>query len=147
MASVTVPLGPGVLQLTGEASSVDFACEVVGASITHEYEETTEQRTRLCGDVIPAAEERRDGFSANVENDLAAAGLYNFLQVNDLKQVAFSFTPNSQIVDGGTAASWDGTIVCKLPSTIGADEYGAPIASSIEWDAVGKLAFTPAQDA
>lgn len=144
MASVTVPLGPGVLNL-GDTPD-DFACEVVGASITHEYEETTEQRTRLCGDVIPAAEERRDGFSANIENDLHAAGLYNFLQTNDLKQVDFEFIPSSQ-VGSANPASWTGTIVCKLPSSIGADDYGAPIASSVEWDAVGPLAFTPAQDA
>jgi hypothetical protein len=135
MATV-VPLGPGTVTIG--TAPLDFTCEVVGAAITHSYEETSEQRTRLCGDVVAAQETRTDGFTASVENDLSAAGLYDFLQNNDLTTQALSFTPNT--ADG---AKWDGQVTAKLPSSIGADEFGAPIASDIEWTAVGLLNWTP----
>lgn len=137
MPATVTNLGPGTLKL-GDTPT-DFSCEVVGAKITHEYEEVSESRTRLCGDVIAASESRSDGFQASIENDLSAQGMYKYLLDNDLKQVAFEFVPNTP---GG--ATWDGTIVAKLPATIGADEYGAPIASDVEWNAVGTFTFTPA---
>ena len=143
MVAVVVPLGPGTLEL-GDTPD-DFSCEVVGAQVTHEYEEITEQRTRLCGDVIPAAEERTDGFTASLENDLSGAGLYNYLLTNDLTAVTFKFVPNTA-VGSTTPASWDGTVTLKAPSTIGSDEFGAPIVSDVEWTAVGKFAYTAASD-
>jgi len=118
---------------------LDFSCEVLGAAITHTYEETTESRTRLCGDVLPAKQTRSDGFTASLENDLSAAGLYAFLQANDLGEVPFSFVPND--VNG---AEWTGTVVLTLPGEIGADEFGAPIASEVEWAAVGTFTFEAA---
>lgn len=144
MAAVVTPLGPGTI--TVGTAPLDFSCEVVGAKITHEYEEISEAKTRLCGTAIPAQEERRDGFTAEIENDLTAAGLYAFLQTNDLTTQDFSFVPNTG-VGAVTQASWDGQITAKLPADIGADEYGQPIASSVEWPAVGALTFTAAADA
>lgn len=136
MPATVTPLGDGTVTV-GE-TPLDFSCEVVGAKITHEYEEITEERTRLCGTVIPAQEQRGDGFTADLENDLTAAGLYSYLQTNDLQAVPFNFVPNT-----ASGASWDGTVVLKLPSDVGADEYGEPIVSSVEWQAVGTFTFTP----
>ena len=95
--------------------------------------------------MIPASESRTDGFTANLENDLYATGLYSYLQQNDLTEQPFVFTPNAG-VGSTTAASWTGTVTVKLPATIGADEFGTPIASDIEWKAVGKLSYAPAAD-
>lgn len=136
MPATVTNLGPGTV--TVGATPLDFSCEVIGAKITHEYEETTESRTRLCGDEVPASTTRSDGFTAELENDLSAAGLYAYLQGHDLDTVDFEFTPNT-----AAGASWTGTVVLRLPSEIGADEFGAPIASSIEWPAVGVFTFAP----
>lgn len=135
MASFTV-LGDGLLTLGTTPS--DFSGEVLGATVTHEYEDVGEARTMLDGTVRPAGQKRIDGFTASVENDLTASGLYNFLVTNDGTEQAFVFTPNT--VDG---ASWTGTMVCRLPGDIGADEYGSPIVGEIELVAVGNLNFTP----
>lgn len=144
MPATVTSLGPGTV--TVGSSPLDFSCEVVGAKITHTYEEASAQTRRLCGDTVAAAESRTDGFTADVENDLTAAGLYKYLQDNDLTAQPFSFVPNST-VGSSVPAEWTGTVVVKLPSDIGADEFGAPIASSIQWTAVGPLAFTAAENA
>lgn len=135
MAAFTV-LGVGTLTLG--TSPQDFSGEVLGAKVTHEYEEVGEARTMLNGDVRPAGQRRNDGLTASVENDLTAAGFYKYLVDNDNKTVAISFTPNT-----ADAAAWAGEVVCSLPGEIGADEFGAPIVSDIELKAVGLLTFTP----
>jgi hypothetical protein len=142
MASVT-KLGPGTVEVG--TAPLDFSCEVLGAAITHEYEETSESVTTLCGDVTPASETRRDGFTAEVQTDLYATGLYQFVVTNDMTEQTFKFVPNTGV---GTvaAAEWAGTVVVKLPAEVGADEYGSPLVGTIEWDAVGLLTFTPASD-
>lgn len=136
MPATSTRLGPGTVTIgTG---SLDFSCEVSGAKITHEYEETSEARTMLCGTNVPAGQARRDGFSAEIVNDLTAAGLYSYLVQNDLQKATLTFVPNT--ADG---AEWTGDVVLTLPDEIGADEYGAPIASSVAWAGVGTFAFTP----
>lgn len=136
MAAFTV-LGDGSITL-GTAPT-EFAGEVLGATITHEYEDIGEERTMLDGTVRPAQQKRTDGFTASVENDLTAAGLYQYLQTNDMTEVAFVFEPNS--ADGAT---WTGTVKLNLPASIGADEYGAPIVSDVELKGVGTFTFAPA---
>jgi hypothetical protein len=135
-ASFTV-LGDGTITLG--ATPTDFSGEVLGAAITHEYEDIGEERTMLDGTVRPAQQKRTDGFTASVENDLTATGLYQYLVSNDLTEVAFEFTPNT--ADG---ASWAGTVVATLPSEVGSDEYGSPIVSDVELKGVGTFTFTPA---
>jgi hypothetical protein len=135
MSSFTV-LGDGVLTL-GE-SPAPFEGEVLGASITHEYDEA-DQRTMLNGDIRQGNSSRIDGLTASIENDLTASGMYAYLQTNDGQAVPMSFTPNS--ADG---AEWTGTVTCRLPATIGADEYGSPIVSDVELPGVGKFTFVPA---
>jgi len=140
MASTWTPLGPGTMKIG--TIPKDFSCEVVGAGVTHTYSDVGTERTMLCGDVRGATSTRRDGFKASVENDLSAAGLYAFLQTNDLTDQELTFIPNTA---GG--AEWLGPVRVQLPSEIGATAYGEPIASDIEWAAAsadGKLTFTPA---
>jgi hypothetical protein len=131
-----VKLGPGTL--TVGTTPQDFSAEVKSASITHEYDETSEAVTYLDGSATPASETRADGFTAEVDNDLTAAGLYDYCFTNDQTEQAFSFTPNDAL-----GAVWEGTVKIKLPSEIGSDQFGNPITSTIEWQAVGALDFTP----
>jgi hypothetical protein len=140
MATTTVTLGPGTLKLgTADPATTDFSCEVAGGQVTHSYEDIGEQRTMLCGDVKAAARQRTDGLAFEVENDLSGTGLYKFLLDHDLAEVFFEYVPNT-----AAAASWDGKIVATLPGSIGADQFGSPIVSSVEWTGVGTFTFTPA---
>jgi len=133
------PLGPGTLTVkagTG-TQATEFACEVLGASVTHDYEEN-DTRRMLCGTVRGGGGSRTDGFKADLENDLTASGLYKFIFDHDLQTAEVTFTPNT--VDG---AHWVITgVTLQLPDEIGADEFGNPIASKIEWKG-GVAAFTP----
>ena len=136
MATRIEKLGDGAVTIG--TVPMDFSAEVKSAKITHEYEETSEAVTYLDGHSEAASESRTDGFGAECDNDLTAAGIYSYCYTNDMTEQAFEFVPN----EGG--ASWSGTVKVKLPSEIGADQYGNPIASEIEWQAVGLLTFTPA---
>jgi hypothetical protein len=137
MAAEFTVLGDGTLTLGSTPS--DFSGEVLGAKITHEYEDIGEKRTMLDGTIRPAQQKRTDGFTASVENDLTASGIYQYLVTNDLVEVAIAFTPNT--ADG---AKWTGTVVATLPSEVGSDEYGSPIVSDIELKGVGTFTFAPA---
>lgn len=136
----STPLGPGTLKVGLEETSLtDFSCEVLGGKVTHTYEEVGEQRTMLCGDVKSAAKIRTDGLNLSLENDLSAAGMYQFLLTNDLKDVFFDYIPHT-----AGAAGWKGKVQATLPGEIGADEYGSPIVSDVEWLGVGAFTFTAA---
>lgn len=134
------PLGPGTLKLGLVAETLtDFSCEILGGKVTHAYEEIGEQRTMLCGTVRAAAKKRTDGLAFSVENDLTAAGMYQFLLTNDLADVFFEYVPST-----AGAASWEGKVQASLPSEIGADEFGSPIVSDVEWAGTGAFTFTAA---
>jgi len=129
--------GPGTITLG--ATPLDFSCEVLGGKVTHNYEEIGTARTPLCGTERPATKKRTDGLAFNLENDLTAAGLYQYLMTNDLTTVPFVYTPNT-----AAAASWAGSVQLQLPADVGADEFGSPIVSAVEWAGVGPFTFTPA---
>ena len=135
--AASVPFGPGTMTIG--TTPLDFSCEVLGGKVTHSYEDVGESRTMLCGTERPASKKRTDGLTFNLENDLTAAGLYAYLVTNDLTEQTFAYEPNT-----ANGASWAGTIQLTLPSEIGADEFGAPIVSAVEWAGVGSFTFTPA---
>lgn len=135
MAAFT-PFGPGTVTLG--ATPLDFSCEVLGGRVTHTYEDVGDARTMLCGTERPSSKKRTDGLAFSLENDLSAAGLYQYLITNDLTDVAFEYTPNT--ADG---AGWTGTVQLILPAEIGSDEFAAPIVSEVEWAGVGAFTFTP----
>ena len=136
MSAFTV-LGNGTITF-GETPQ-DFSGEFTGLTVSHEYEDVGETRTMLNGDVRAAGQTRTDGLAGSVENDLTAAGLYKYLFDNDGTEVPFVFVPNT--VDG---AEWAGTVKLRLPASVGADEYGAPIVGDIEIPGVGAFTFTAA---
>jgi hypothetical protein len=82
---------------------------------------------------------RTDGLTFNLENDLTSAGLYAYLVTNDLTEQPFTYEPNT-----ASGATWAGTVQLTLPESIGADEFGSPIVSSVTWAGVGAFTFTPA---
>lgn len=140
MPATFTNLGPGTLTV-GTGTPQDFSCEVLSAAITHEYEDVGEARTMLCGEVRQAGRKRTDGFKASIENDLSATGMYAYLAGlgENPAPVDITYTPNT-----ADAASWALEVVPLLPAEIGADEYGAPLASEIEWPGVGLATYTPA---
>lgn len=132
------PLGPGTLtvQVGTGGTATDFSCEVLGGTVTHEYEEQ-DSRRMLCGTVRGGGGSRTDGITLQLENDLSAAGLYQFLITHDLEAAVVTYTPNTE-----AAASWVLDVTLQLPGEVGADEFGNPIASEVSW--VGTLdTFTP----
>lgn len=136
--STFTPFGPGTITIGAEPGT-EFSGEVLGGRVTHEYEEIGEKRTMLSGDIRGATESRTDGLTFELENDLTAAGLYAYCQTNDGTEVPFTYTPNT-----AAGAAWAGTIKVRLPGEVGADEFGAPIVSTVEWAGTGKFTFTPA---
>lgn len=133
-------LGPGTVSVkVGTGTAHQFEAECRSASITHSYEDIGEAVTYLDGHTHGGSKSRTDGFKAALDNDLGASGLYSFLHTHDLADATLEYTPNS-----ADQAKWAGTVTLTLPSEIGADEFGAPLASEVEWSAVGKLVFTPA---
>lgn len=139
MASYT-KLGPGTITVAaGGGTEMDFSGECLSATIKHEYEEVGETRTMLDGSKRGASQVRNDGIGASVENDLTAAGLYKWLMDNDGKEATVTYTPST--ADG---AKWViAGVTLRLPDEVGADEYGSPLASEVEWLG-GTAAFTPA---
>lgn len=135
-ASTWEPLGPCTI-LIGTPGT-EFSGEFKNVKLTHSYEEIGEARTMLDGTERPPTEKRTDGVTGDVENDLTAAGLYQYLYTNDLTQTDIVITQTT------SGASWTGQIKLKLPADIGADEFGSPIVSAVEWTGVGTFAFTAA---
>jgi hypothetical protein len=135
--ATSTPFGPGTMTIG--ATPFAFECEVLGGKVTHAYEEIGSARTMLCGTERPISRKRTDGLTFNLENDLTSAGLYQYLITNDLTEVPFAYEPNT-----ASGATWTGTVQLTLPADIGADEFGAPIISSVTWAGVGAFTFTPA---
>lgn len=138
--SMWEPLGPCTIEITAPpaGTGVDFAGEFLNVFILHVYEEIGERRVMLDESVRAAAKSRADGVRGDVENDLTGAGLYKFLYDHDLETATVTVTQT------GSGASWTGDMSLSLPTEIGADEFGAPVASSIEFEGAGKATFTPA---
>jgi hypothetical protein len=135
-----VTFGPGTVSVkVGAGAAKQFEAECKSAAITHEYEDVGENTTYMDGHTHGGSKSRTDGFKASLDNNLGAAGLYKFLVDNDLSEADLEYTPNT-----GAGAKWAGKVTLTLPSELGADEYGAVLASDVEWAGVGTFTFTAA---
>lgn len=137
-----VKLGPGTLEIGDTAETLtDFSGEVKSGQIKHDYETVGEKRRFLDGTGRDPERTRNDGAAFELENDMSAAGLYAYLQGLGENPAAkhFRYTPNT-----AAGAVWAGKLFPLLPASVGADEYGAPLASSVEWPGDGIFSFTPA---
>jgi len=97
-----------------------------------------DDRTMLCGDVLPGAVTYTYSLTGNMDSDHenGAASFFALSQANPGSQYAFSFTPNT--AEGTTAA---GTLTVD-PLDFGADEMGQPLQSDFEFSLVGKPTYT-----
>jgi hypothetical protein len=135
-----VTLGPGTVSVkVGAGAAKQFEAECKSAAITHEYEDVGESTTYLDGHTHGGSRTRMDGFKASLDNDFGSAGLYKFLLDNDLEEATLEYMPST-----AAGAKWSGTVTLTLPSELGADEFGAVLASEVEWTGVGTFTFTPA---
>lgn len=134
------PLGPATIEITVGApgTPVDFAGEFLNVFVVHTYEDIGDSRTMLDGSVRGATRNRLDGVRGDTESDLSAAGLYKLLFDHDQETATVAVTQTA------SGASWTGQMVLSLPGEVGADEFGAPIVSSVEFLGAGKTTFTPA---
>lgn len=130
-------LGPCTITI-GTAPGTDFSGEFLNVHIVHNYEDIGDPRTMLNGDKRAAARVRTDGITGSVENDLTAAGLYQYLYTNDQTDADITITQTE------SGAAWTGQVSLALPAEVGADEFGSPIVADLELTAVGTFTFTPA---
>jgi hypothetical protein len=141
--------GPGEFTVVAEGgSSYPFICQVKGIEITSDYEEIAEEVIYLggreAGCYEPAEETRTDSISIEIDHDLTATGLYQWCQYYDLQQADFTYVPNTGM-GTQTPAQWDGRVVVKSPN-VNADEYGARLDGTVDWQGVGAFTFTAAVD-
>lgn len=131
--------GSGTMTFTiAGGEPVQFAQEVKGGGITHEYSESGEATTYLDGSSEGAGSTRGDKLAVNCDFDLGVGGLYAFLDTNDLVQAAVVFTPNTAV-----GASWTGTVELRLPDGATAENFGAKISGGLELPFIGKAVFSP----
>jgi hypothetical protein len=131
--------GPGTMTFTVAAGPpVEFAQEVKGGGITHEYSEAGEATTYLDASSESAGATRGDKLAVTCDFDLGAAGLYAFLDTNDLLDAAVVYTPNT-----ASGASWTGTVQLRMPDGATAENFGAKISGGLELPFIGKAVFEP----
>jgi hypothetical protein len=130
-------LGPGTLEIGDTGTEIDVSCYVNNAMITSD-KDAEDDRTMLCGDVLPGAVTYTYSLTGNMDSDHenGAASFFALSQAEPGSQANFTFTPNTA---EGTVAT--GTLTID-PLDFGADEMGAPLASDFEFSIVGKPTYT-----
>jgi hypothetical protein len=130
------PFGPGTLILGEIGTEIDISCQIESARIEWE-EDTDDDVTTLCGDVVPGA----TTYSANLTGTL-------FLDLNDAtgalftswsqkgQPISFTFVPNTAA--GVTA---EGTLIWS-PLPFGGDEPKANMTADFTWRCVGEPTLT-----
>lgn len=128
--------GPGTLIFGSTGSEFDVSCAVNSLTISPSKNQG-DSRTMLCGTVKPGATTYEYALSGNLDIDSDdPAGFFRFTQENAGTQTPFVFVPNTP---SETAAS--GVVVVD-PLEFGGDEYGADMASDIEFSLVGAPTYT-----
>lgn len=130
-------LGPGTLEIGTTGSEIDISCYVNNAVIAAD-KSADDDRTMLCGDVLPGSVTYTYTLSGNMDSDHenGAASFFALTQANPGSQYSYTFTPNT--TEGTTAA---GTLTVD-PLAFGADEMGQPLQSDFEFALVGKPTYT-----
>lgn len=130
-------LGPGTLKIGETGTEIDISCYVNNAVISAD-KSADDDRTMLCGDVLPGAVTYTYALSGNMDIDVenGAASFFALSQAEPGTQQGFEFTPNTA---GGDKAA--GTLTID-PLDFGADEMGQPLTSDFEFAIVGKPTYT-----
>jgi hypothetical protein len=130
-----VNLGPGTLKIGPTASAIDMSCLVVGARIATDVSQD-DAKTMLCGTQRPGKITYTHKLTASIETDTEDPdGIFYYSQEHAGEQVAFEFVPNTDV--GATAS---GTLTIH-PLDFGADEYGDPLDSDLEWPIIGQPTY------
>jgi len=134
MPATIAQFGPGTLTLTPDGgAAASFECQVKSGGVQHAYETQRDAVSYLgAGCESSALQVRSDSLTFDVDHDLMAAGLYQFLVTNDRDPVDFTWTPQTDY-GTATAASWSGTVTATLPDGVTGDEYGSLLSGSVTW--------------
>lgn len=129
--------GPGTLSIGATGTEIDASCLVNNLTITHDVEEG-DSTTKLCGTVVPGSRTYTFTLSGNldIDPDAGAAGLFALSQTAAGTEQPFTYTPNTE--DGTTAT---GVVIIDPLDFGSSDEFGATMASDIEWAIVGTPAY------
>jgi hypothetical protein len=133
----SINLGPGTLEIGTTGTEIDVSCYVNNVRISADKSQD-DDRTMLCGDVLPGAVTYTYSLAGNIDIDLdnTPSSLFDMSQADPGSQQNFVFTPNT--VDGKTAT---GTLILD-PLDFGADEMGQPLQSDFEFSIVGKPVYS-----
>jgi hypothetical protein len=136
-----VSLGPGTLIFGPTATSIDASCLINNARIETDKEQD-DARYKLCGTATPGKITYTYKLTGNLDTDVETnAGLFAYSQEHAGEQIEFEFVPNT-----AAATSAAGMLVID-PLDFGADEFGSPLDSDIEFTIIGKPVFTFPDDA
>lgn len=101
--------------------------------------ETADSKTKLSGYVRGGSSTTTFTLAGNVDTDAGnAQGLWQLAWDLAGEEVDFSFTPETS-----TGVTVTGVLIIT-PLDLGADEYGADLASDFEWNVVGTPTITRA---
>lgn len=130
------PFGPGTLTFGATGTEIDVSCQVNSLTIAVEKDQG-DTVTKLCGTQRSPAPIYTWTMSGNIDADLTDPdGLWALSQTAKGTQVPFTYVPNTT---AGTEAA--GVIVID-PMAFGGEEYGAIMASDIEWQLTGEPDYT-----
>jgi hypothetical protein len=132
MAVKSTKLGPGTLSIGEEATPLDISCQLQNGVVSWDND-TGDDITVLCGDVVPGSRTYTSTFSGTFLQDLAdQEGLVAYSWENKGNQVPFTYTPNT-----AAKATVTGTLIVDPLDVGSTDDYGSPMTSDFEWDIVG----------
>ncbi len=128
--------GPGTLQIGETGSEIDCSCLVNSFTIAM-TKNKADDKTKLCGTVKPGAITYTYAATGNLDVDCDdPTGIFALSQENAGEEVPFTYTPSTA---GGTVAAG---ILILDPMDFGGEEYGADMASDVEWSLVDKPTYT-----
>lgn len=135
-AGDTYEYGPGTLTFGATGAEIDVSCQVNSLTISASKEQG-DTTTKLCGTTKTPAAVYTYAMAGNIDHDLTDPdGLWALSQVAPGSEVAFVYVPS---LEAGTEA--EGTVLID-PMAFGGEEYGATMASDIEWLLTGPPTYT-----
>lgn len=131
-----IAFGPGTLKFGETGTEIDVSCQVNSLTISAAKEQG-ETVTKLCGTQRTPAATYTYSMAGNIDLDATdPAGLWALSQTAPGSTVPFVFVPNT---DADVEAA--GSILID-PMDFGGEEYGADMASDIEWPLTGPPTYS-----
>ena len=135
-AGDTYEYGPGTLSFGATGSEIDVSCQVNSLTLVPSKEQG-DTTYKLCGTAKTPKATYTWAMTGNIDHDLTDPdGLWALSQTAPGTEIPFVYVPSTE---AGTEGSG---VVLIDPMAFGGDEYGATMASDIEWALVGFPDFT-----